>query len=467
MKIRTKIIWISCLAVLTASLTGDAVIWILVKNSYENEAFLRAYQNSYAVSEEIERMFEPGVISGENEKSAALYLQYYFKKKQDNYNVCIRRLEGAQDHTFEEIYNHTKIGAEKLFHLNYKTEDAEKDLEYAYLNWENGRYLVFGKQIGSDFYFYRIEDISHIEQKTQLLALFLLLLTLLLTALTSIGLLVVLRRVFKPLQELNETTQQMARGFYDQRLHIRQKDEIGQLGESFNKMAEAVEERTYVLKESERKKTLFMGDLTHELKTPMTAISGYAQTLLSTKLSEQQQEEALLYIYEECGRLERLSHKMMKLLELEQDQELELAETPVADVFEAVKNACSVLLTEKKLTLEIHQHRECFLMDADLMTDALINLVDNAIKASSEGGKIILKAETSGIEVQDFGCGIPADEQQNVLEPFYMVDKSRSRRHGGAGLGLALTAVIVRKHHMSLGIESEEGKGTKINLQFV
>lgn len=289
----------------------------------------------------------------------------------------------------------------------------------------------------------------------------------LLTAFTSFGLFVVLRRVFKPLQELNETTQQMARGFYDRRLCIRQKDEIGQLGESFNKMAEAVEERTYVLEESERKKTLFMGDLTHELKTPMTAISGYAQTLLSTKLSEQQQEDALLYIYEECGRLERLSHKMIKLLELEQDHELELADTPVADVFEAVRNACSVLLKEKQVTLEICQHGECFPMDADLMTDALINLVDNAVKASSEGGKIILKAEASCIEVQDFGHGIPAGEQQNILEPFYMVDKSRSRQYGGAGLGLALTAVIVRKHHMSLGIESEEGKGTKIILQFV
>ena len=119
------------------------------------------------------------------------------------------------------------------------------------------------------------------------------------------------------------------------------------------------------------------------------------------------------------------------------------------------------------MTLEIVEAGETFYVDVDLMTDALINLVDNGIKASDEGSKIILKAESKKITVTDFGKGIPKAEQDKILEPFYMIDKSRSRRSGGVGLGLALTATIIKKHNCKLVIESEVGKGTSMNLQFV
>ena len=101
------------------------------------------------------------------------------------------------------------------------------------------------------------------------------------------------------------------------------------------------------------------------------------------------------------------------------------------------------------------------------MTDVIINLIDNGIKASDYGGKIILRSYGNCIEVQDFGKGIPKEEQEKIMEPFYMVDKSRSRKSGGAGLGLALTALIVKKHNATLKIESQPEKGTKMILQFV
>lgn len=107
---------------------------------------------------------------------------------------------------------------------------------------------------------------------------------------------VVLKHILQPLQELNETTKRLAEGNYDQRVVVRRKDEIGELEESFNKMAEAVETSTRDLEESEHRKTLFMGNLTHELKTPMTAMSGYAQTLLSTKLSPENRNGSSLYL---------------------------------------------------------------------------------------------------------------------------------------------------------------------------
>ena len=139
----------------------------------------------------------------------------------------------------------------------------------------------------------------------------------------------------------------------------------------------------------------------------------------------------------------------------------------IETIFEAAQQSCSVILREKEIQLEIEEHGEHFCMEPDLMTDVIINLIDNAVKASRQGGRICLQAEGNEIRVRDYGRGIPREEQDKILEPFYMIDKSRSRKHGGAGLGLALTATILELHHASLRIDSEPGSGTCMILQFV
>lgn len=464
MKIRTRIIWICCAAVLASSLLGDAVIWVLARQSFQDEAFTKAYQNAYVYMDEFGQTLE----GDKKLVNSLVFLRYYFKTRGDDYNICVRssRKYGSEEYQTEEIYNQTVIDAETLLNLDYSSRE-DWELEYCNLMWEGKHYVVLEKQLRDGLVYFRIEDISYVWDKMRWLTVCMLAITLASAFAVICVISVILKKVLKPLQELNETTKHMAEGFYDQRLHIRRQDEIGQLGENFNKMAEAVEARTLSLEESEKKKTLFMGNLTHELKTPMTAITGYAQTLLAAKLSEEQQREALLYIYEECARLERLSKKMMKLLELDQEEELELTETSVRCIFEAAAKSCGAILREKQIILEVLEQGETFQMDADLMTDVLVNLIDNAVKASEQGGRIILKAYGRFIEVEDFGQGIPESEQEKILEPFYMIDKSRSRKSGGAGLGLALTAVIAKTHNISLKIVSEEGKGTRMILQFV
>lgn len=101
-------------------------------------------------------------------------------------------------------------------------------------------------------------------------------------------------------------------------------------------------------------------------------------------------------------------------------------------------------------------------LDTDMMISLLLNLTDNACKASETGGRILIAASVGQIVVEDFGKGIPPEEIHRVTEAFYMVDKSRSRRAGGAGLGLALCQQIVQLHGWKLRIESAEGKGTRI-----
>lgn len=460
MKLRTRIIGISCIAVLLASLLGDAVIWVLHAKSQKNEAFMQAYQNFYVVLNDLDRTLDVK----EGVETDPVYLEYFFKTLKDDYNICYRNVGDYRDTDgWEEVYNHTVFSAEELENLEYVTENS---VSYAEFSLDGKHYLVFEDGSVSGLKIFRIEDISYVWENLQRLAVYMLLITLGVTAVALVVLYLVMNRVLQPLKELNDTTKRMTENLYGQRVVIRYRDEIGQLGESFNKMAEAVEARTRSLEESEKRKTLFMGNLTHELKTPMTAISGYAQTLLSVKLSTEDQEEALHYIYEECGRLERLSKKMMKLLELDQEEGLEMKDTPVKQIFEAAEKSCQAVLKEKQITLEWSEHGEHFLMEPDLMTDVMINLIDNGVKASEPGGKLILRAYDRYIEVQDFGQGIPKEEQEKILEPFYMVDKSRSRKSGGAGLGLALVAMIAKQHHILLQIDSEVGKGTRMILMF-
>lgn len=481
MKLRTKIIAFSSIAVALACLLSDGIIWKFYQRTKMNEALLRGYQTSYAIVSEL----NDNLKMVPSRQIDSTYINYYFKSREDDYSICLRTENGYNTLYYtgvgkdieevlkevEELYNHTIFSVRDLLGLNYRTYG---ELIYADLTWKGSHYLVFADYLvfddtvdDEDLVLFHIVDMNDVWRELEQMILIMLLITVVAAAIVIFLLSMVLRAAFRPLQDLNATTKWMAEGLYDQRVEIKSQDEIGQLGESFNAMAEAVEARTRNLEESEQKKTLFMGNLTHELKTPMTAISGYAQTLLSTKLSQEDEEEALHYIYEECGRLERLSKKMMKLLELDQEEELELKETSVRTLFEAAERSCQVLLREKQITLSMTEHGERFRMDLDLMTDVIINLIDNGIKASQPGGTICLLAEENTIQIQDFGQGIPREEQERILEPFYMIDKSRSRKSGGAGLGLALTALIIKRHQASLHIESKVGEGTRMILQFV
>ncbi len=462
MKLRTRIIWICCISIFGALLAGDIIIWILAYKNLMNEAFVSAYRDSFLVANDFR---EHLLLAQASDADDEVYLQYLLKSYQDDYNVCIYYEDYQVPQTAKTVYNHTIFPMEDFLEQDYRIYYEE--MYYARVRWKNTPYILFRYSHQGTIFLYRLCDVSAVEERIGLLAVATLFLLVVLTAAASLILGSVLKKVLKPLGELNETTKRIADNDYGQRVVIKRMDEIGELGESFNKMAEAVEARTKSLEESEQKKTLFMGDLTHELKTPLTAISGYAQTLLTAKITKEEEEEALLYIDKEAKRLSRLSKKMMRLLELDADAEPELTETPVEELFEWVRRACGAILKEKQITLHCEEHGELLPMDVELMTDVLINLVDNAVKASKEGGKIILRARERCIEVRDFGQGIPKEELGRIMEPFYMIDKSRSRRTGGAGLGLALVAMIAKRHGIRIEIDSRIGEGTRFILQFV
>lgn len=461
MKIRTKIIGISSVAVLAATLLVSGIIWKILGKSQEEEAVMQAYQSCYFFMNDFEEALEK---SGTD----AIGLEYFFKmseyadnERQENYNLCFRLGKEV-----EEIYNPTIFTLKNLLRYSYETYQDNGNISYTRIDCGEKTYLVFQREFQPQFLVFQITDITYVTEYKEQLAIILGVLSLGVVLLTVSILWASVRHMLLPLQKLNDSAKKIAEGVYDDRVDIKGKDEIGELGKSFNQMAQAVEIKTQHLEESERRKTLFMGNLTHELKTPMTAISGYTQTLLTTKLEPEEQEEALLYIYEQCGRLERLSKKMMRLLEVDGEEALHYTNVSAKQLFEDAKKSCKILLEKKSMVLECVSHDEMYRVDYDLMLDVLINLIDNGVKASEEGSRIRLIASEDSITVQDFGRGIPEEEKERILEPFYMIDKSRSRKCGGAGLGLSLAALIIKRHNMKMEIESEIGKGTSIHLQF-
>lgn len=266
------------------------------------------------------------------------------------------------------------------------------------------------------------------------------------------------RRSLCPLQELQSAAAHIAAGSFSERVKAESDDEVGALAKDFNTMAESVEQRIDELTETAERQRLFIGGVTHEFKTPLTALLLNADSLQNTYLDEEERSAALSRIEHQTRWLERLVQKLLKLITL--DQSPELQPVSVLDLLDRVRESTADTLYKRGVSLETDCRAEQLNLDADLMQSVLVNLVDNASKASAEGQTVSLTADETGFAVRDHGCGIPQEEIERITEPFYMVDRSRSKKLGGVGLGLALVKEIVKAHGGRLEIESTVGEGT-------
>lgn len=270
------------------------------------------------------------------------------------------------------------------------------------------------------------------------------------------------RRSLRPLQELQSAAAHIAEGNYAERAAVTSSDEVGALAQDFNAMAASVEQHIEELTETAERQRLFIGGVTHEFKTPLTALLLNADSLQNTYLDEKERSAALARIEHQTRWLEQLVQKLLKLITL--DQKPELQPVPVPELLDRVRENTAGTLAVRGVSLETDCRVESLKLDADLMQDVLVNLVDNASKASREGQTVTLSADETGFAVSDQGCGIPQDEIDRIIEPFYMVDRSRSKKLGGVGLGLALVKEIVQAHGGRLEIESAVGEGTAVRV---
>ena len=267
----------------------------------------------------------------------------------------------------------------------------------------------------------------------------------------------------RPLTRGTDAVRTLAEGDLSVRVAVESHDEVGQLAADFNQMAARLEQNVTELQESVQRQERFVGSFAHEMKTPMTSIIGYADLIRTQSLDEEETMSAANYIFSEGKRLESLSLKLLEL-QVMQNQMIRRTKTDVSGLIGSLLRHLRPVYADAHIRLQCRCEPGEAMLDADLVSSLLINLLDNAGKAMEQGGNICVVSDwTEGfcrIRVMDNGCGMPPEALRHITEAFYRVDKSRSRAQGGAGLGLALCEQIVRLHGGTLQFASRVGNGT-------
>jgi two-component system phosphate regulon sensor histidine kinase PhoR len=228
------------------------------------------------------------------------------------------------------------------------------------------------------------------------------------------------------------------------------------------------------LKKLERTREDFVANVTHEIKTPLTAIIGFIETLQDGTIEDEAtQKQFLQTVADNAHRLNRLVDDLLTLSNIELgEMKLRLEEITVASVVDHVLPILDAKIVEKNLIIHKNLGPDLSLIvaDRDRAAQVLLNVLDNAVKFTSEGGQVSISAfESDGnviIQVADTGIGIPRSELPRIGERFYRVDKMRSRELGGTGLGLSIVKHLMKAHQGKVQIDSNIGRGTTVSLHF-
>lgn len=265
------------------------------------------------------------------------------------------------------------------------------------------------------------------------------------------------RTLTRSLRELTTATQKVARGDLEQQVPVRSQDEIGELAASFNQMSSD-------LAKSRDLRRQMTADIAHELRTPLTVVLGHTEALSEGQLPPD--PETFEIIYDETKRLNRLVEDL-RTLSLSDAGELQLNQqwSSPKDLLDRAAGARKqeALGNEVQLQIEAAKSLPEVNVDADRMTQVLVNLLDNALRYTPAGGQIELAARSAeaGVEmvVKDTGPGIPQEDLGHLFERFYRGDKSRQREEGGSGLGLAIAKSLVESQGGQIRVESKPGVG--------
>ena len=262
------------------------------------------------------------------------------------------------------------------------------------------------------------------------------------------------RRILHPLRDMTQASQRIAEGHYDERVKVSGADELGQLAERFNQMAEK-------LGQVEAMRRQLIGYVSHELRTPLTAIKGSLEGLMDGVLPAA--DETYQQIHQEADRLNRLVDDLQELSRVEAGAyELDLRPTPVAPLLETVVKRFRQPFEAKRVRLDLNLPADMppVLADEHRLLQVLTNLTGNALMYTPAGGAVTISAArangTVQFTVRDTGAGIAPEHLSHIFDRFYRVDKSRSRAAGGgSGIGLTIAKYLVEAHGGKIWVESE------------
>lgn len=267
--------------------------------------------------------------------------------------------------------------------------------------------------------------------------------------------------VYKPLKKIKKATQEFAKGNMEYRVSIKKNDEIGQLADSLNYMSHEISRG-----EDFQKK--FIANVSHDFRSPLTSIKGYAQAMMDGTIQQEQYDKYLNIIVSETERLQNLTESILTLNRY--DSNSLVIETIPFDINQVIKDTAALFegkCKAKKITIQL------ILSGSELMTQAdkgkiqqvIYNLVDNAIKFSHNSNRILVETternEKIFVSVKDFGIGIPKESLSDIWNRFYKTDLSRGKDKKGSGLGLSITREIIYAHGEAIDVISTEGVGSE------
>ncbi|MBW5445351.1 HAMP domain-containing protein [Cohnella sp. CFH 77786] len=290
-----------------------------------------------------------------------------------------------------------------------------------------------------------------------------------LSALLAASLLLLLTRIFKPLKQFSMASRSIAKGEYGNRLNVAGHDELAEMAESFNEMAGEIQNQMKQLAAAVEQRQRFIDNLAHELRTPLTSIYGYAEYIQKAPVTDEDKLTATDYIMSESRRLQNIAFRLLELASL-RHSEIKREEVVIAELFRSTEATIRLKASMNEVELKWSSKIDKLAGDRDLLESLLLNLTDNAVKACGPGGRVELSAYWEDgkkvISVQDNGKGMTEEQLSHITEAFYRADPSRSRKDGGAGLGLALCEQIAFCHGAELAFSSHPGSGTAVKVTF-
>jgi len=444
----TLVIFLICLNIGILSLT----LYTYQKNIEATETAVAAEQ--YYVAMSFERDYDVLMESNENASPSLLMQSYGAHYGEKGLFIAFRK-------DAEELYS------------NFKSPYSVDKGTLVHTSFEGKRYILISAMIcDNEFEMIVAKNVDYLDAEFRSLITTYSVTAGSVSLVLAIILYLVLKKLSGPLETLRKTTEIIETGNYSARVEEHGNDEFTLVAKSFNLMLDTINEQMATLeREAEAKmldaerKQMLVDNMAHELRTPLTSIHGYAEYLEKANTTEERRLIAAKYIMSESERLQKISEMLLDGAFI-RENEIEMSNINLGAVLTDVAQKLQMRAENTGVEITCDTAPVTIKGNETLLSMLFYNLTENAIKASSAGGKVKISCLKSQAVIEDNGKGMTEEQLLHITEPFYRTDKSRSRAEGGAGLGLALCKQIVLSHKAEMNFESKIGQGTKITVTF-